>query len=100
MVKLLTGLFVPLALFLVPQNSWSAAAGKQVVIAYAAMNARVAPPLGCARPEIFCQVRCDGGHNFCPWRPDLGSWRCRPMKSMSATPAEPPWSERWPTAPI
>ena len=52
MVKLRTGLIVLLALFLVPQNSWSAAAGKQVVIAYAAMNARVAP-LWVARDRGF-----------------------------------------------
>jgi ABC-type nitrate/sulfonate/bicarbonate transport system substrate-binding protein len=52
MVKLLTGLIVLLGLFFVPQNSWSAATGKQVVIAYAAMNARVAP-LWVARDRGF-----------------------------------------------
>jgi NitT/TauT family transport system substrate-binding protein len=52
MVKRLTGLIVFLALFLVSQNSWSAATGKQVVIAYAAMNARVAP-LWVARDRGF-----------------------------------------------
>src|SRR4249919_3427685 len=52
MVKLLTGLIILLAFFLFPQNSWSAAAVKQVVIAYAAMNARVAP-LWVARDRGF-----------------------------------------------
>ena len=52
MVKLLTGVIVLLGLFFVPQNSWSAATGKQVVIAYAAMNARVAP-LWVARDRGF-----------------------------------------------
>ena len=52
MVKLLTGLLVLLVLFLIAQNSWSAATDKQVVIAYAAMNARVAP-LWVARDRGF-----------------------------------------------
>ena len=52
MVRLLTGLIVLLVLFLVTQNSWSAATDKQVVIAYAAMNARVAP-LWVARDRGF-----------------------------------------------
>src|SRR4030095_9840090 len=61
MVKRLTGLIVLLGLFFVPQNSWSAATGKQVVIAYAAMNARVAP-LWVARDRGFltkCGVTAD-----------------------------------------
>src|SRR5215813_30193 len=52
MGKLLTGLIILLVLFLVPQNCKSAATGKQVVIAYAAMNARVAP-LWVARDRGF-----------------------------------------------
>src|SRR5437016_10870421 len=52
MVKVLTGLIVLLILFLASRDSGAAAAGKQVVIAYAAMNARVAP-LWVARDRGF-----------------------------------------------
>lgn len=52
MVKLLTALIVLLALFLVPRDCRAATTGKQVVIAYAAMNARVAP-LWVARDRGF-----------------------------------------------
>jgi NitT/TauT family transport system substrate-binding protein len=51
MVKLLAGLVI-LALYCAPQDSWAAAASKQVVIAHAAMNARVAP-LWVARDRGF-----------------------------------------------
>jgi NitT/TauT family transport system substrate-binding protein len=52
MVKLLIGLLIIVALSLSPQDSQAAAAGKQVVIAHAAMNARVAP-LWVARDRGF-----------------------------------------------
>src|SRR5262249_33479022 len=43
MAKVLTPLVIGLVFFFAPPNSRAAAAGKQVVIAHAAMNARVAP---------------------------------------------------------
>jgi ABC-type nitrate/sulfonate/bicarbonate transport system substrate-binding protein len=49
---LLIALFVILAVCLAHQDSWGATAGKQVVIAHAAMNARVAP-LWVARDRGF-----------------------------------------------
>ena len=52
MVRALIYLLVTLALFLTSQDSPAAAAGKQVVIAHAAMNARVAP-LWVARDRGF-----------------------------------------------
>jgi NitT/TauT family transport system substrate-binding protein len=52
MVKLLIGFLIIVALSLSPQDSQAAAAGKQVVIAHAAMNARVAP-LWVARDRGF-----------------------------------------------
>jgi hypothetical protein len=91
MVKVLTGLVVILAFFLVPRNSGAAAAGKQVVIAYAAMNARVAPWV--ADGAFFGTVTADTTGAPRRLSPDAG------VSDVHIT-AAPAWWERWLTVPI
>jgi ABC-type nitrate/sulfonate/bicarbonate transport system substrate-binding protein len=99
MLKLVAALVVNLVLFLAPQDLHAAAAGKQVVIAYAAMNARVAP-LWVARDRgFFAKYGVAADTIFVRGAPTLVAAMQANEIDVGYTGGRP-WSEPWLTAPI